>query len=233
MLKNLWDKTLDLLFPEKCRGCGLPDTVLCGDCLQKIRPPEIFCFACGAYSDTGICAACARSYDISPIKVFWAVRYANPPIKTLIHDLKYKSATKVAETLCLIFCDSVSRTLKNTQNKNAIIVPVPVTAQRLRERGFNQSEILATALSRQTCIALANDILFKIKNTASQVVVAERAKRLENLQGSFAVPDPRKIAGKTAILVDDILTTGATIIECSRELKKAGAKNIIALVVAH
>ncbi len=233
MLKSFLDKTLNLLFPEKCRGCGLPDTALCNDCFRKLRAPEIFCFACGKESDAGICAACARAWDISPVKVFWAARYSNPPVKTLIRDLKYKSATKVAGTLSQIFCDNVGHVLKNLKSKNAVIVPVPITPQRLRERGFNQSEILAAALSRHTGITLTNDILFKIKNTASQVAVAERTLRLENLQGSFAVPDPQKIAGKTVILVDDILTTGATIIECSRELKKAGAKNIIALVVAH
>ncbi|MEK7647220.1 MAG: ComF family protein [Patescibacteria group bacterium] len=233
MLKNLLDKTLDLLFPEKCRGCGLSDAALCDDCRRQLRPPEIFCFACGRESDTGICAACARAYGISPIKVFWAARYANQAVKTLIRDLKYKSATKVAETLSQIFCDNVGYGLKNLKSENAIIVPVPITLQRLRERGFNQSKILAAALSRHTGITLAPDIILKIKNTASQVAVAERALRLENLQGSFAVPHPQKIAGKTAILVDDILTTGATVIECSRELKKAGTKNIIALVVAH
>ncbi|MBI5045958.1 MAG: ComF family protein [Candidatus Niyogibacteria bacterium] len=233
MLKHFWNKTLDLLFPEKCRGCGLSGVVLCEDCRRKLRPPEIFCFACGKESDCGICAACARAYGISPIKVFWAARYSEPPIKALIHDLKYRSATKVAETLGDIFCDNTNFALQNLKNENSVIVPVPITARKLRERGFNQSEILAAALSRKSGISLATDILLKIKNTASQVAVAERAKRLENLRDSFAVPHPERISGKTAILVDDILTTGATIIECARELKKAGAKNIIALVVAH
>ena len=116
-------------------------------------------------------------------------------------------------------------------SSETLIVPIPMSKARKRERGYNQAELLAKALAEKTSFPGSSEILLKTRNTPSQVSLAGR-ERLTNLQNSFDVSDPNRVWGKTILLVDDISTTGTTLCEAARVLKNSGAKKVIGLVVA-
>ena len=246
---NLFNQFLDLIFPKKCFSCGQGGEFLCGRCFNSLDFPEIRCFACRK-AGAGFCVQCASFFNLENLRVFWAADYRNPAIKKMIRTFKYRQANALTEILGEILnqrarkfliqnssgaflnraCGAIGRNYEVISNP--LIIPVPLTAKKQRKRGFNQAALLGRYLGEKNGLAFDPAILLKIKNTASQVKTARRKERLENLKESFIVSDSRKIQGKTVILIDDVLTTGATIMECARVLQKAGVEKIIALVVA-
>ncbi|MBF0215500.1 MAG: ComF family protein [Candidatus Omnitrophica bacterium] len=112
-----------------------------------------------------------------------------------------------------------------------LLVPVPISRERFRSRGYNQSAILAYGLSRTLGKPLLTDILRKTVNTSSQMGLS-REKRVKNLRGSFTVTSSEQIYGRTVLLTDDVITTGATIETCSKELLAKGAKQVIGFTLA-
>jgi len=115
----------------------------------------------------------------------------------------------------------------------AALIPVPLHWRRLWARRFNQSALLAQAISRETSVAVADTALKRIKATAQQVGLTQ-SERAENVQGAFRVPADRKaqVAGRNVVLIDDVLTSGATSDACARALLRAGARNVDLLVFA-
>jgi len=112
-----------------------------------------------------------------------------------------------------------------------LLVPVPLEKRKIRWRGFNQAEEIGKELSNFLKIPLLDDVLIKIKETLSQVELSGK-EREENIKGVFVIKNKEKIEGEKILLVDDVYTTGATMKECARILKEAGAKEIIGIVVA-
>lgn len=111
-----------------------------------------------------------------------------------------------------------------------LIIPVPLHARRKRWRGFNQAEELSYALDLQ--IPINTDILRRVRYTKPQVTMRDRDSRLTNVSDAFVVQNPSHIKNKSILLIDDVMTTGATITACAHELKLSGAKNVYALVIA-
>ena len=111
------------------------------------------------------------------------------------------------------------------------LVPVPLYRARERDRGFNQSRLIARELARARGLAVIDRCLVKVRSTPAQTSL-EAAERETNVRKAYAVKDPRKIAGRILILVDDVFTTGATLRECSRTLIGAGAREVRALTIA-
>lgn len=116
-----------------------------------------------------------------------------------------------------------------------IVVPIPLTRARKRRRGYNQSALLAHALikNHKDLFVYAPSTLVKVRTTIAQAKIKNKAERLKNLKGAFQVNDPLLVRGKVIILVDDVTTTGATVREARNVLKQAGARDVIAGVVAH
>lgn len=143
-----------------------------------------------------------------------------------IHRFKYEQRTDLARPFghLLSQCGMVF-------SKTAVLVPVPLSRQRLRERGYNQAELLAHSLRRHGGSRVAPHVLIRSRDTAPQVG-QERAARLANVQGAFAVRDASSIRDRDIVLIDDVMTTGATLIACAKALRKAGAHRVSALVVA-
>ena len=112
-----------------------------------------------------------------------------------------------------------------------VIVPVPLHRSRLRQRGFNQSVLLGRVLSRQLFIPMLPDALVRTRQTEPQIELSVAERRV-NVKGAFAVNKPDRIMGKRILLLDDVMTTGSTIDECAHELKKAGARGVIAVTIA-
>jgi ComF family protein len=179
-----------------------------------------------------------------------ATSYQNAAVRETIHALKYWSVKKTVETLTEIINLYLEKIFSHWSSAigNSIIIPLPLHRRRERRRGFNQAFFIARAvaevlhdrvvpelevrLSKEVKLPkIETDILIKLKNTRSQTEL-KNEKRIENIQGSFGIKNQEKIAGKNIILVDDVFTSGATLNEAVRVLKSAGAKKIIAFVIA-
>jgi ComF family protein len=209
---------LNLLFPEKCAGCGKNNETLCRECGLKLPRLEQ-----NEHGETYLIAA---------------VDYKNKIIKKIIWRLKYKKSKQAGKALAQLLyersLEEISELANFSNLGSCLFIPIPLSRERLKERGFNQSELVAGYFLEKlnANLIVSTDILYKIKETPTQVSIKNRPLRLANLKGAFAVKNPDKAAGKTVFLIDDVSTTGATLYEASEALKKAGAKKIISLVIA-
>lgn len=233
-LKNTIHKALvsvlGLILPRYCAGCGKEDEAFCGSCELASYKTGAQCVFCGFRNGAGkIC----NEHVTSPLKhVLWAGRY-DGPLKEAIWQFKYKKrkelARPFAEMLWKKFCEI---NLKNAAPKNDfIIIPIPLHFKKEHERGFNQAELLAKEFSKLSNLPLLTHSLLKVKETKAQVAVENKELRIKNLENAFEAHLP---PGEVAIiLIDDVSTTGATLIHASEALIKAGIVDIIGLVVAH
>lgn len=178
------------------------------DCLEKISHPDTP-FLNGIHIS-------ANYQDFVLKKALWA--------------LKYKGAKHLAEPLAELIKKRVWRKL---ETKGWMIAPIPMSRKRLRRRGYNQTELIAKHLfNHQSSAIWGGGLLLKIKETASQVEIKEKEKRIANITDSFKVEKPALVKGKKIILIDDVFTTGATINEAKKILRQAGAKKVIGVVLA-
>ena len=200
---KIFNKILTVLFPQKCLGCKKENEILCPDCLLKINRP-----------DTPFLKG-----------VHIAANYQDMVLKKALWMLKYQGVKQLAKPLAQLIKE---RIWKKLETENWLVVPVPLSKKKLRRRGYNQAELIAKELSDNICA----DVLFKKFHTKSQVEVKDREERLANIVGSFEVRSPRAIRGEKIILIDDVLTTGATMREAKKVLKQAGAKKVAGVVVA-
>lgn len=228
-MKALVEWCFDVIFPRRCVGCGRERTFLCADCKNEIPLSPPACFRCRRRSPTGEpCAICRGKTRMrrftSPLP------YREPVVRELIRLFKYRGATEIARVLA----DFIGASLKDygiTPDTQAILVPIPLHPKRLRERGFNQAELIAEALAARFGLSLNTHILRRTIYRKRQVEIKDRRARIENAKGVYAIktPPPR---GATVILVDDVSTTGATLAECAKILRQAGAKRVWGFVAA-
>jgi competence protein ComFC len=207
---------LDLFFPRFCFGCQKEGNYLCRDCQSTL----------------GILSS-HQNYSTQNLKdLYFAVDYRNPLVKNLIQNFKYGPFIKeLAKTLSSLILEHF-QLLDNQPNfSNFILIPVPLEKRRLRWRGFNQAEEIGKELSSFLKIPLFADYLAKIKQTLPKVELSDQARE-ENIENAFEVKNKNQIFAKKILLVDDVLTTGSTLEECARVLKKAGAKEIVGIVIA-
>jgi ComF family protein len=152
------------------------------------------------------------------------------PIRQMVLSLKYSDngfvARAVAPYMSAVFMKKYPR-----KCKNYIILPVPLCKSRLRERGYNQSELLANEVAQYLNLPVLTNVLLRVKKTTPQKKMTP-TERIENLKNAFAVENTNLITGKDILLIDDVYTTGATTGECARVLREAGAKQIKILTVA-
>ncbi len=208
-LIHIFKEILGFLFPSKCLNCGAKNNILCDKCLDFL--PE---------------APASEMRDILA-----ATSYQDEIVKKAIRLFKYHGIKILAEPLAELIFRRLSQSLKN-QPSETFIIPIPLSQKRHRERGYNQAELLGHFLSDKLSITMATDVLYKIKETGSQVEIKDREKRLKNLEGAFKIRNAEIIKNKKIILIDDITTTGATLSEAKKVLKQAGAKKVIGLAVA-
>jgi ComF family protein len=154
-------------------------------------------------------------------------------LRELIHLLKYEQVRPAAAVLGRMLAEAVSG--MESGSSPWVVVPVPLHARKLRQRGFNQSELIAQhavkVAARRGRLVLNPGVLQRRRETQSQIGLT-RHQRRENLRGAFAVPRPEEIAGREILLVDDVFTTGTTVSECARVLLRAGASKIFVATVA-
>jgi len=183
---------------------------------------------------------CERAEIIEDKKTFSIFSYEDPLIKEMVHLMKYKGNKKVAwlfaEILYAEILENLSEMKLFENFINPILIPIPLSQKRLKERGFNQVELILKELrkiDKQNIFEINNTSLIKIKNVLSQTAVKNRRRRMQNIRGCFGVKNSEKIRGRNIILIDDVLTTGATMREAKNVLLKSGARKIICITIAH
>lgn len=222
---NFINHILDIIFPERCLSCGKNGSTLCPKCIRKLpRLPA-------PYSSR-------QAGGFSPEKnTLVLLNYGDKNVKRAIWLFKYRNKRALAGVFAEIIHNSLFEELSELSlMKNftsPLLVPIPISAKRFRERGYNQTELMARELARLGNLELGIGILLKSRHTESQVKTRNKADRLKNLRGSFVVKNPEAIRGRSIILLDDVITTGATLSEARNTLKKAGAKHILSVAVAH
>ena len=228
------DTLLDLVFPPRCAGCRQRGVWLCADCLALVPPlaPPL-CAQCGkplTISDTppALCRSC-RHGELPDLD--WA-RAAYPftgPLREAIHHFKYDKERARATHLGLALLPLLDRLPQDHSMAPLLLIPVPLSAARRRERGYNQAEALAVVLAANSAWPLAT-ALHRTRATPPQIGL-NRTARHQNVAGAFTW-EGASLAGTRVLLVDDVLTTGATANACAVALKEAGAAWVGLVTVA-
>ena len=235
------ESALSMVFPGVCGVCGLKragaaDGYVCRDCSEApghvrwIRPP--WCGRCGLPFDGDIhgeftCANCEGldlGFDWARASVI-----ATPFVLDLVHRFKYGGRRWHAAYLESLLVRQAASALAGGGWDG--LVPVPLHPLREREREFNQAEVLATGLSRATGLALRRRWVIRVAATRVQASL-DRRERSKNVRGAFRVPEPGRVGGGRFVVVDDVLTTGATTSAVAGALKEAGAREVVVWTLA-
>jgi ComF family protein len=222
------DGILDLVYPPFCLSCRRAGHYLCAECIEKIQFIEYpFCRVCGAPCEAARCVACKeREFAFESAR---SVAIFEGVLRDAIHAMKYDFHAAVAEPLGELMATRFPGS--SLAGKVDLVIPVPIHRSRMLVRGFNQSEELARKLCRRVSLPLVTDVLYQPCKTKHQVNLSYD-ERASNMRGAFVVRDARKVAGKRVLVLDDVLTTGATANEAALALKNAGAKSVHAYTLA-
>lgn len=248
---------LDTLFPISCLTCGQDGVWLCDGCLEKIPlRREQVCPLCekNITPQGQSCFACRRKYAIDGLLV--SCSYQQDPISHLVHLYKYRFAEDLHQPLGQLMLKAIYNSELAIPD---LVIPVPLHKKRLRWRGFNQAALLAGYLSENIApgfpVPVLNNFLVRQKNTHPQMEIKNYSQRQKNIHDAFAINkkqlsschpelvsgskkipgqarNDKYITGKNILLVDDVATTGSTLFECARILKKAGAASVFGIVIA-
>lgn len=236
---------LDAIAPPRCAGCGwFSEHLFCGRCAPRVRRTDQgaeVCECCGERFDPlaviapgTVCAACRKVDEakrpIARARSLWMLR---GPVRLAVHDFKYRRHTRLAPWLGAHMA-LVAQSDPILSRAHAV-VPVPLFAWREWTRGFNQSAMLAREVSRVLGVPCL-DALRRVRHTPSQTTLTREA-RGANVSGAFAVRARSaskylEATGGPILLIDDVWTTGATLYECARTLRKAGCREVYALTLA-
>lgn len=232
-------KLLELLvFPSNCRLCRTlldepGERIVCRACLDKLAPRRgPLCPACGRFLEGAggdhLCAACLGSRP--PFSLHRSCASYGGTLKEVILLFKYRRFAPLSAPLARFAEAALGREGALWEGAE-LLVPVPLHRARRRERGFNQSRLLARDLARLRGMAVLDGALVKIRNVPAQAGL-RAAERERNVVGAYAVRRPEKVRGRTVVLVDDVTTTGATLRECARVISEAGAEDVRAVTLA-
>ncbi len=232
---SLFERALDFLLPPLCLKCDTPvggDQTLCPDCWKAIHfITAPYCARCGTPFDMPVDAGtlCGACFEEPP--VFAMARSAmvyDDASKPLVLSFKHGDRLHYVQALAAWML----RTGTEIWTKpDIVIVPVPLHRWRLFRRRYNQAALLAQELGRQTGLPTSVDVLHRIRATPTQGHL-NRQQRRQNIAGAFQVMRRAAVAGKVVVLVDDVMTTGATVNECARVLCAAGATEVHILTLA-
>lgn len=205
---------------------------VCADCLAKPEPlsAEYFCASCRTpflssfpLDDHGICGLCRRGAN--GFDAAYSYGAYEDELRGLIHLLKYGKVQTVAGPLGKLLAQALPR-----DQRFDVIVPMPMHWWRKWRRGFNQAELLASVIGRRTGLPVRDAMGRRWQKQAQAGLT--NAKRRANVEGAFRAKKPRAVQGKRVLLIDDVMTTGATASSCARVLKRAGASYVALLTVA-
>lgn len=224
---KLGEVALNLLFPHRCIGCGREGELICSSCLinlPRIMPPV--CPRCGRPQSSNIlCPECVKRQSYidgirSPYRFEGLIRQA-------IHQFKYRNMRSLATPLAQL----MNNYLKTYPIPGDILIPVPIHKKRSRERGYNQSLLLARKLGKLINLPVIENCLIRRIQSPPQARSASAEERHRNVADAFICNDSG-LKGKQVLLIDDVTTSGATLDACARALKAAGASSVWGLTLA-
>lgn len=245
--KGTLSRLLDVILPRHCYHCGLPIAsgaresfcAACWGLIRLIKPP--YCPCCGqpfrspmalTHSPEYRCGACRATPP--PFDHARAIGHYEGPLRQAIHLLKYHGKLRVQRPLLQLAIAHFDTHFPATPFD--AVIPVPLHYDRLIEREFNQATVLARGLARYLDVPVREQLLVRARPTRPQVELTGRERR-QNVRRAFAVTDPAALADKVVLIVDDVLTTGATLGEIAQTLKAAGAQQVdvfaLARVIRH
>jgi ComF family protein len=242
-LRTLLDAFATIVFPSDCRVCGSPLLRLtrlpvCENCLSSLVPADVVaCSVCGeaiaaaAAEFSTLCGLCRRAHP----RFDFAVSFSgyDGKLRSLLHLLKYEQLRPAENVLGAKLAEAIALR-EITDSKPVLLIPVPLHRSKRRQRGFNQSELLARFALRhldRSRFALHAGNLRRVRATVSQTGLT-RHQRRENVRGAFVVTAPERVQDRSVIVIDDVYTTGTTLNECARVLRAAGAKQVVVASVA-
>lgn len=234
-LRGLGSALSDFVYPPHCSLCKVPlkahERVVCAGCWSKVQViagPR--CATCGCPLDepAPTCTNCE-----SETLNFDRARILSPfdeTIQSLIHQLKYRGKRSIGHRLGAMLGELIMS--DGDSDGVDVIVPVPLHPSREKERGYNQSALVARAIGDRLGVEVNTALLVRTRRTRTQTKLSAE-KRVKNVAGAFAVKYPEPVRGKAILLVDDVLTTGATVNACAQALSEAGAKRVWLAALAH
>ncbi|TRZ50861.1 ComF family protein [bacterium] len=227
---------IDLLFPKFCLGCGYIGVYLCQSCQDKLKPIKLdICLYCEEPSLYGLTHPnCTNKFNVDGLLVLY---YYNPILKRIIKNIKYRLATEVWEEFYRsIKTETIDRIgFYKRLASNFIIQPIPLTKNKFQERGFNQAQMIGLFFQRFLHFPIV-DLLIRKKETSAQAQIKNKKERYMNVKGMFDINDKCRDAkfcvSTNVILVDDVVTSGATVKEAAKILKQNGIKKVYILALA-
>jgi ComF family protein len=226
MYQTVWE-VLDWFYPPACVGCGLSGFHCCEDCqgtIQFLEHPS--CWLCGRSVSEGnhLCDDCSPS-DVA-FDGLCSLAFYGGIIRTCVHALKYENHQALGGFFTSLLVECLSKYSWDLDQ----LIPVPLSPDRMKIRGYNQSALLGHPVALVLGIQYLPFALRRIRNTRSQVELSADERR-DNVKGAFRAV-PHLVNNKTVLLVDDVTTTGSTLNACAEALKAAGAKSIFCLTLA-
>lgn len=222
---------LDIFFPRFCVGCGRVGSFICSTCaitVGHILPNEGICPECKRRAIDGFThPGCRKKLSMDGLVSFFHYRGV---IKKSIKEVKYRFISSLIDRLISVASDENIKGVERFITKYTVIVPIPLSTQRKRFRGFNQAECIAKSLSLRFCVPYKVNIISRIKHTSSQTSFHNRIDRITNMKGVFKLN--QHIAYSSVLLVDDVFTTGATMKEATKVLKASGVKRVFGVTIA-
>ena len=224
LITKLGEGLLQLIYPPICSVCGDQLTVdspvrnVCQKCLSSFQ----------TVSSDFIRKKILDRLSTSCLDELHILFEFDNNLQEIIHQIKYRKMDRMAYHFG-VYCQQYLPPM--VLNQEILVLPVPLHPSREKERGYNQSYHIARGLFYQQKPLVDKDLFIRRRDTKSQTTL-DRQKRQENVQNAFEIRQPEKVKGKTVIIVDDVVTTGATINECARELKELGVKAVIGLALA-
>lgn len=240
-LRRIADAVLNLVYPDRCLACSMPvvrqqDCGLCAQCWQKTLRLEIthpFCPSCGIpYQTFGgdedhLCGSC--SSEMPSFSGARSFGYYTGELRMLVHNLKFNRRRNLSRLLSPL----LAQTFVNNWHRSEVdlIVPVPLHPRRRRERGFNQAAVLAHGLSRLLAVPMSESALCRVSYTLPQVGLTD-LERIQNVRRAFAARNSQTFSGRRILLLDDVMTTGATVRSACKALLEGGALRVSVLTLA-
>jgi competence protein ComFC len=226
-LSGLFWKSMDWLYPPRCCNCDRRGFVFCDACLAEVEQlGGRLCNKCGypVFDKNSLCEECRISIPLYTQMRSWATFSGS--IKEAVHALKYKRNLALGRLLALPLLDIVN--ISGWQID--LVVPIPLSRSRLRFRGYNQAALISHPLADLLGVQHSNNTVKRIKETSTQTEM-DVNKRFMNLLDAFYV-NPATLKKRNILIIDDVITTGATMQNCAKALQNAGAENIYCLSVA-
>jgi len=227
-LSRLWNDALDFIYPPQCIVCSAGE--------HAPHTPHLCQLCLGAFFDEPLLPPFDLAAQLSDkgVKPFFDESHAAWPfsemVQKLVHAMKYDAKPSMARLLAKGMCERIE--LNNFISLSDVIVaPVPMHPRRRRERGYNQSELLAEEMARTSGLPLNSRALHRARDTVQQALLSAE-ERHSNVKGAFVISPPDFFKNKNVLLIDDVLTTGSTVNACAEALKAAGAARVLVLAVA-